>query len=1076
MEERIEATATMMVPSAIMDDILERLSDLIESQGIVLCGVKAALVKLKDKLWLIKDHLIAAEVREIQDADVRRWLNKVKDIMCDVEDIINCSFDMHKSTSYYEYGSSSMSTAPPCVALPFLLLWSYVSYVFNQGKSYMSRNMKVKGIFHHYKTGKRIEAINERMEQIHKDRDQLKLVQTVRNEGFVPPRLSISQPSETTSLIIESETIGLEVKTEHLVAMLEEPNVRGACVFAIVGMGGIGKTTLAQKVFKKSKNFDTRIWVCVSQDFKETDVLKQIISSAGGYCNEAQSRRELYSLLMEVLRGKRFLLVLDDLWSDQVWNDCLRDPFRGFMSSSSKVLITTRIKEIAWRMGAAYIHEMEALSYDDAWSLLCKVVAPGEDPKGIDHLKDVGMKIIENCKGLPLAIKVIGGVLQRKSRTKWEEVISYTTDFSPGIMPALEMSYMDLPSKKSRTEGEEIISTRDSSSRIMPALELSYMDLPSNLKQCFLYCSLFPKDYHISQTQLTRIWIALDLVKAGGGISIENSAEFYLKDLVRRSLLQMVDASSSSSYIKEQEIQSPLYSCFEDVDIAYKMSDLVRKIAIFITAGGDLVKPRHQLNFGVEELKDIPDRVQSLKSLLVFQSYNMKEIPHNLFDRLKHLRVLSLNGTEIQYVPNSLGKLMQLRYLDLSNTLITELPDALCNLHYLQTLDLSGCLKLNKLPKDLSRLQRLRHFHVESQHVIMPEGLGRLVHLQTLWEFRILIKDSDGVQCNIVELGSLSELTRLAIEGLDRVPSGIEAHNAMMCNMIHLTSLKLGCGPMEEVGEEKSKVMERIEEVFEYLHPSPSLYNLWVSNFFGRDLPSWISMGELLPNLKFLELKGLPNLQQLPSLVHLRNLKQLRVWDICSIVNIGADFVFGQGQMTEDTFPSLEILSFRGMDQWSVWSDSILEGSGGEGKIKQQQKPQILPRLRSLELIHCPVLKSLPWGLLRHATNLTELYLGKLEMLEEIGGLDHVKTLHISQCSKLKSLRLLPQLLSLEVTDCPALEDVAKLQAASLRDINFHVFMKDISPKNEAALESLERMKAGYQKFDVGESSNASPN
>ncbi|KAK1297019.1 putative disease resistance protein RGA3 [Acorus calamus] len=1071
MEKRIEATATMMVPSAIMDDILERLSDLIESQGIMLWGVKAALVKLKDKLWLIKDHLIAAEVKEIQDADVRCWLNKVKDIMCDVEDIIDCSFDMHRSTTNYEYGSSSMSTAPPppCVSLfsPSLL-----SSAYKKCKCSIPRNMKVKTIFHHYKTGKRIEAINERMEQIHKDREQLKLVQTVqiqgsvpshqapaykrpettsrfiesevvgidedaepnreqlklvqtvRNGGFVPPRLSNFQPSQTTSLITESNIIGLEVETKHLVTLLE--NVEGACVFAIVGMAGSGKTTLAKEVYRKSENFRIRIFVHVTQDFKETNVLKQIISSAGGYCNEAQSRQELYSLLMEVLRGNQFLLVLDDLWSDQVWEDCLRDPFRDCMSSTSKVLITTRKRKIAGQMRAAYIHEMKGLSDNDAWSLLCKVVAPGEDPEGIDNLKDVRMKIIKKCEGLPLAIMVIGGILRRKSRKEWKEVISYTMDFSSGIMPILEMSYMDLP---------------------------------SNLKQCFLYCSLFPKDYHINQTQLTRMWIALDLVKTRREISIENLAEFYLKDLVGRSLLQLVDASSSSSYIKEQEIQSPLYSCFEDVDITYKMHDFVREMAIFRTASGDLVKPRHQSNFRVEELEDIPDRVQSLKSLLVFQSYNMKEIPHNLFDRLKHLRVLSLNGTEIQYVPNSLGKLSQLRYLDLSNTLITELPDALCNLHFLQTLDLSGCLKLNKLPKDLSRLQRLRHFHVESQRVIMPEGLGRLVHLQTLWEFRILIKDTDGVQCNIVELGSLSELTRLAIEGLDRVPSGIEARNAMMCNMIHLTSLKLGCGPMEEVWEEKSKVMERIEEVFEYLRPSPSLYNLWVSNFFGRGLPSWISMGELLPTLIFLELKGLPNLQQLPSLAHLRNLKQLRVWDICSIVNIGADFVFGQGQMTEDAFPSLEILSFRGMDQWSVWNDSILEGSGGEGEIKQQQKPQILPRLRSLELIHCPVLKSLPWGLLRHATNLTELYLGKLEMLEEIGGLDYVKTLHISQCSKLKTLQLLPQLLSLEVTDCPALEDVANLQAASLRDINFHVFMKDISPKNKAA---LKRMKAGY--------------
>ncbi|KAK1272483.1 hypothetical protein QJS04_geneDACA007954 [Acorus gramineus] len=164
---------------------------------------------------------------------------------------------------------------------------------------------------------------------------------------------------------------------------------------------------------------------------------------------------------------------------------------------------------------------------------------------------------------------------------------------------------------------------------------------------------------------------------------------------------------------------------------------------------------------------EIPDRVEPLRSLLAFQGHNMMEIPEHLFVKLKHLCILNLSGTVIQYLPNFIGDLARLRYLDLSNTPIVELPDTFSNLQYLQTLNLSGFFEFTKLPNDFSRVRSLRHFHVESQRCIMPEEIGTLTDLQTLWEFRIHDKDSEGVLRSIIELRTLSELRYLAIEGLD---------------------------------------------------------------------------------------------------------------------------------------------------------------------------------------------------------------------------------------------------------------------------------------------------------------------
>ncbi|KAK1274197.1 putative disease resistance RPP13-like protein 1 [Acorus gramineus] len=527
----------------------------------------------------------------------------------------------------------------------------------------------------------------------------------------------------------------------------------------------------------------------------------------------------------------------------------------------------------------------------------------------IEDLKDVGMEIVRKCKGLPLAIKAIGGILINKDPVEgqWHSVLS-----------------------------DDLWST----SEIMSVLRLSYMDLPSHLKSCFLTYSLFPEDYEISRTRVIRMWVAEGFVKEGpadvNGNQMEDFAELYHNELVMRSLLQVVKFSVDP----------------EDTDMRCKMHDLVRELAISMTNGEhiighdrqqDSLKVRRLSILNVEEMeKNIPKRVKNekcrLRSLLVFQSKGMKVIPQNLYDNLKFLHILDLSNASFDHLPDSIGELVHLRYLNLYNTNIVELPNSICNLRQVQTLILLKSKHITKIPKGLSQMQELRHLEVHSW-VDIPEGIGQLTNLRTLRDFTV--RNRDG-RCNIEELNSLNMLRYLVVQSFDKVPSATEASGAALGQKPHLKFLALKCAFRVE-GVRNKDEMRRIEEVLEQFQPHKYLETLFICDYYGRTLPTWMSMTPSpLEKLNHLELNDLSNLQWLPSLGDLPNLRVLRISNCTSIKTIGTEFVNDQ----EGAFPKLIFLSFNNMPQWKEWN-------GGE-------RTDIFPRLKILELVRCPVLKWIP--------------------------------------------------------------------------------------------------------------------
>ncbi|KAK1295949.1 putative disease resistance RPP13-like protein 3 [Acorus calamus] len=680
----------MIIPSVVMDQILEKLKNLLKEEAFMLWGATDGLMRLQNKLKMTSAVLQDAENKELKESAVRLWLEKLRDVMYDINDIID-DFNLYlhnNNASHNQHGFASTIISS-----------------FNKCFEIISELLHLN--FHRHDIGERIKAIDKRLEEINGDITQLSLVRSLPNNGSSAPQPFQLSPS--TSFFIESEVFGIDEDTDSLVQALLKPNTEKWGVTAIVGMGGIGKTTLTQKVYHKS-NFVHKIWVCVSQNYNEIDVVKHVVKSAGGDHQQTKTMEELYAMMRNVLLGKHVLLVLDDLWSDRVWNEVLRVPFQNF-TADTRVLITTRDEGIARQMKAVYKHEVKVLPDEDAWSLLRTVVRRQGNVEEIEELKDIGMKIVKECKGLPLAIKVIGGVLSKKKlvEREWRTVLS-----------------------------SDLWSSRDAST-IMSALRLSYMDLPSELKPCFLTYSLFPEDYVISRTRVTRMWVAEGLVKETDGDEqqLEDFAGSYHDELVSRSLLQVVRFSVDP----------------QDDDMNCKMHDLVRELAISMTRGEHIVggerqqdrqqesmKVRRLSIFSVKEMKEIPERIKNekcrLRSLLVFQSKGMKVIPENLYDNLKFLHVLDLSNACFEYLPDSIGELVHLRYLNLYNTGIVELPNSICNLWQVQTLILLKSMNITKIPKDLSQMQELRHLEVDGR-VDIPEGIGKLTNLRTLRDFTV---------------------------------------------------------------------------------------------------------------------------------------------------------------------------------------------------------------------------------------------------------------------------------------------------------------------------------------------------
>ncbi|XP_024929655.1 putative disease resistance RPP13-like protein 1 [Ziziphus jujuba] len=639
------------------------------------------------KIMLLSANAVVkdAEDKQVWNTNVREWLHELQAAVYDAEDLVQAiDAEALRCKIEAEYGSSSSSHCQVLNLLPM----PATSF-----KQQVESKMRVV-----------IDTLKFILDQ---------KVHLGLKEGSVQTISSKRIPA--TSTVEESGVYGTDDDKEAIIKLLlatDESSGEKFSVIPIVGMGGIGKTTLAQLVYndERVKNcFGFKAWVSVSYEFdifKITKLITERVANSPSF-NNSDDLDLLQVKLQEALEGKKFLLVLDDVWNEDYfqWEE-LKKPFESG-ACGSKIIVTTRNESVSSVMRNNNIpsFQIQTMSDENCWKLFVKHAFVNVDPCCHPKLEEIGRKIVQKCKGLPLAVKSLGSILRHQLHLEeWETI--------------LKSDIWDLPKQKNS---------------ILPALWLSYQYLPSNLKRCFAYCSVFPKNYEIDKDELIKLWMAEDLLEPQNNKRIEKVGEDYFDDLSSRSLFQ------KSRWFRAT------------------MHDLVHDLATFVA--GDfclslngnnsdklLSKVRHLSCLKEQSLEHNYEDLFKVKCLrtLSFPSncYRQLQLDLDFLDRmnlwatLACLRSLSFHGCSIAKLSDSIGNLKLLRYLNLSKTMISEVPNTVCRLYNLQTLILSACFELKLLPTEMGRLINLRHLNIASTNLEkMPLQMCNLKNLQMLTDF-----------------------------------------------------------------------------------------------------------------------------------------------------------------------------------------------------------------------------------------------------------------------------------------------------------------------------------------------------
>ncbi|KAL7153445.1 hypothetical protein ABFS83_04G169000 [Erythranthe nasuta] len=320
---------------------------------------------------------------------------------------------------------------------------------------------------------------------------------------------SMSPSSSTTPITGGGKSTKMVGFDDELIQLLDVLTGRQSSlqIIPIVGMGGIGKTTLARNAYESRlivNHFDICAWATISQEYSLKEIFSKLLSSKGSQsADEQQLAQQLYQSLI----GRRYLIILDDVWSIDAWEKMML--FFPDNNNGSRIILTTRVSNVAVHFGSSYVSK-KFLDEDKSWKLLCEK-AFVQEGCCTPELEKIGKKIAKKCKGLPLLIVVIGGLLRKYSRTTelWENV----------------------------SKDINLITSLSEEDQNLDILSLSYSHLPTHLKPCFLYMGIFPEDRDIYVSKLIALWIAEGFIKPNKTQSLEEVAECYLKDLVDRNLL-----------------------------------------------------------------------------------------------------------------------------------------------------------------------------------------------------------------------------------------------------------------------------------------------------------------------------------------------------------------------------------------------------------------------------------------------------------------------------------------------------------------------------------------------------------
>ncbi|PWA56188.1 Cc-nbs-lrr resistance protein [Artemisia annua] len=962
--------------TAAAEVILEKAFSLAANEIAVAWGFADSLNILRSKLKMIRAKLRDAERPKGSEA-VTEWLKQLKDVVSDADDLLD---EVQYEVLRREVKKRDQTTRK-------------IQFLPNLKKFSFRREM-----------GHKIEKINKKLSEINKQALELGL----QNEQQSPVPNSLCK--ETHSYLDEFKIVGREKDELHIVGLLTESRKEDKLtIVPVVGMGGIGKTTLAKSVYnnpKIQKGFDVKAWSCVSVKVNINRLLEMIYESLTGKKCEITTRENLIKNLREVLGSKRYLLVLDDVWDEEraYWDD-----FRSCMvnvnsQNGNGIIVTTRKLGIGTIDMTKDSCTLQGLSDDEGWFMF------KERAKPLPALEEIGRDIVKKCHGLPLLVKVIGSMLQNYSgdKDKW----------------------LSIQESKvwGANEGDMVLST----------LKLSYDSLPNSIsKQCFAYCSIFEKDTFMKKEELIQLWMALGLLQVDStrNIDMEDVGNDIFKILVSNSLFQDV----------EMDEYGYIYRC--------KMHDLVHDLSLHISGDeslclvvptSDEVHMSHVKHLSLYKKTDrdpVSDKIiedmasTTLHTLFLkgaenkFSLFLLEKVEKNIsIQNFKRLRILKLTDTRHARIDDSVGDLVHLRYLDMSDTNINVLPKSISKLHHLQTLKLLCCSNFKKFPEGMCNLISLRHL-VFDYHVNSPKDVGKLTSFRTLSSFSV--GQEEGRQ--IKELGHLKHLGgKLDIYNLEEVGNKDEASKADLAKKKSLYKINF-CWKTSNEG-----VRRKDKDILEGLQTHANLKSLTIKNYSSDFFPAWVmnmstnTGGKWIPLDKLVDvtLSGCRNCLSLPIVWKLPLLHDLELKDMDKLTSLSSSSDLGSSKPLSLSLRKLEL---NGMKSLEKWTDASTNSS-----------MMISPVLETLSIKACPKL-----------IHLDEHYPHPLVQLE------------IKKCTNLESIRSLQGLTSLErleIISCRGLLDIPDLHnlGGSLRKLRILYCCKMTSvPSGFDRLTLLDRLDIG---------------
>ncbi|XP_072971054.1 putative disease resistance protein RGA3 [Typha angustifolia] len=816
--------------------------------------------------------------------------------------------------------------------------------------------------------------------------------------------------SNTTSLLpVVHKLVGRDDEKQMIISKLlnssSASDSRNFSILPIIGVGGIGKTTLAQLVYNDEnieKHFEKRVWVCVSNTSDMPLLTKTILELVVNGNRTTDNLQLLQQELLKSLKSKKVLLVLDDVWNDQnakSWDDLLK-PFSS-VKRGSMILLTTRMKEVAEMMTSTPESLfLKGLNEEDYWKLFKDCAFGDVDPNDHKKLLDIGSRIAKKLKGSPLAAKTVGWILKTNLNDEhWERILN-----------------------------SEIWELNQDENDIMPALRLSYQHLPSHLKPCFRFCSIFPQDYEFDKEKLVCMWVALGLVPEpiNRNRRLEDIGEEYLNDLVGKSFFDRKTHGQNTYYVMHDLLHDlatyvSIGECFiigESTQTTL-IPNTIRHLSITVS----LITPPilHEIT-----------KLKRLRTLLLLRRFN--PISDDFPKKLKSLKALRvLKSFDLNISNDFISNLKLLRYLHSHHYQFPELVNKLYHLQFLFYEKDYPCLEELLPPDCINNLINLRRLTTPIHSSCKFSGIGRLSSLQILERFSV---EDNGK--NILHLKNLGQLRELGIKNLEKVKRTDDVVEANLKDKQHLRKLMLEWDPHCSSGSP-----EVDEQVLVALEPHSNLKNLEIKSYMGRMSPHWITL-QSLSKVVSITLYNCTGWNDLPPLGQLPYLESLQLERMDSVKRVGSAL---DGGTEVSIFPSLRELNLTELP--------ALEEFYGGAKTTQW-----LPCLKSLCIHECPnlsVFPNLPCGLrkliIRYVnwTTLPELWQGGntncLSMsssLSSSSSTSSLSSLYIYRCEGLVSLA---EGLLLQTELFTSLKNVAIIDCGKLTHLPIEEFEKITSLK-----------------------------